>query len=79
MHALRCAAAVHFFSTFRALNKQKVTIVVFTIYMGIAWLSTLMAFAKNIFGYTLPDALIKELYKCAEDVNREVDEAGKPE
>lgn len=27
----------------------------------------------------LPDALIKELYKCAEDVNREADEVGKPE
>lgn len=50
----------------------------------LVWLSVVDEKGKPLFQNAeavakLPDALIKELYKCAEDVNREVDEAGKPE
>src|SRR5690606_35478486 len=52
-------ATVHFFSAGSALDKQKMTIVVFTVNVGVARRATLVAFRKDILRDPLTDPLIK--------------------
>ena len=57
--ALRCAAAIHFFSAGFTLDKKQMTIVVGAVYVAVAGLTALVTGAYDIVGYFFSHALVE--------------------